>query len=77
MTTALSAPLKGAKQLTASPFSLTKTPLALPSSVPSDLNVFSVNTACAAFLLHACAHEDNTVPISNKVIAVLNIFMYE
>ena len=58
MTTALAAPLKGAKLLRASPCSPTKNPLELAIRLPSASNVLRVNTAFAAFFTQpgwACA----------------------
>ena len=58
MTTALLAPLNGAKLLMASPASPTNTPLPLDSNVPWASNVFSVKTDLAAFFTHDCAWVD-------------------
>ena len=56
MMTALDAPLKGLKLLTASPCSPVKKPQELASSVPLSSNVLSVNTDFVAFFTHeGCA----------------------
>ena len=55
--TALAAPLKGAKLLTASPSVPTKKPLVLPISVPSAPKVFTVKTDFVAFFTQlGCAY---------------------